>query len=106
MQTAERKAMVSSPELESLTTSHIERVFLTVRQELKRFQRKGLGYSNDLSTHTAAVSMFLILTHDQKYRFSVDLSRLKHSRILNSSLVWKFGGCKAGQVSGEPTAPC
>jgi hypothetical protein len=45
MQTAERAAVVGSPDLESLTTSHVERVFLTVRQELKRFERKGLGYS-------------------------------------------------------------
>jgi hypothetical protein len=39
-QTAERKAAVSSPDLENLTTSHIERAFLTVRQELKRYSRK------------------------------------------------------------------
>jgi hypothetical protein len=51
MQTAERKAVVGSPDLESLTTSHVERLFLSVRQELKRFQRKGLGYSKDLGTH-------------------------------------------------------
>ena len=44
MQTAERSAVLGSPDLESLTTSHIERAFLTVRQELKRFptQRTGL----------------------------------------------------------------
>lgn len=59
MMTAERQAVVGSPDLESLTTSHIERVFLSVRQELKRFQRKGLGYSKDLATHKAAVAMFL-----------------------------------------------
>ena len=57
MQTAERKAVVGSPDLETLTTSHIERVFLTVRQELKRFQRKGLGYSKDLETHKLAVAL-------------------------------------------------
>ena len=57
MQTAERKAVVGSPDLESLTTSHIERAFLTVRQELKRFQRKGLGYSKDLETHKLAVAL-------------------------------------------------
>ncbi len=57
--TAERKAVVGSPDLESLTTSHVERVFLTVRQELKRFQRKGLGYSKDLETHKQAVALFL-----------------------------------------------
>src|SRR3984893_6629706 len=59
MVTAERKAIVGSPILQSLTTSHIERVFLSVRQELKRFQRKGLGYSKDLETHKLAVAMFL-----------------------------------------------
>src|SRR5205823_14316211 len=59
MVTAERKAVIGSPDLGSLTTSHIERAFLTVRQELKRFQRKGLGYSKDLATHTAAVALFL-----------------------------------------------
>lgn len=30
---------------------------MTVRQELKRFQRKGLGYSKDLATHKAAVAL-------------------------------------------------
>jgi IS1 family transposase len=59
MQTAERKAVVGSPDLDSLTTSHIERAFLTVRQELKRFQRKGLGYSKDLDMHKHAVALLL-----------------------------------------------
>ena len=57
MQTAERAAVVGSPDLESLTTSHAERAFLTVRQELKRFQRKGLGYSKNLETHMRAVAL-------------------------------------------------
>jgi IS1 family transposase len=57
MLTAEREAVVGSPDLETLTTSHIERVFLTVRQELKRYQRKGLGYSKDLATHKLAVAL-------------------------------------------------
>src|SRR5438552_18127322 len=43
--------------LSSLTTSHIERAFLSVRQEVKRFQRKGLGYSKDLEMHKAAVAL-------------------------------------------------
>ena len=51
MQTAERRAVIGSPNLESLTTSHVERAFLTVRQELKRFERKGLGYSKSLEMH-------------------------------------------------------
>jgi len=57
MQTAERAAVVGSPYLESLTTNHIERAFLTTRQELKRFGRKTLGYSKDLETHKLAVAL-------------------------------------------------
>ena len=59
MQTAERAAVVGSPDLESLTTSHVERAFLTVRQELKRFGRKTLGYSKSLEMHKLAVALFL-----------------------------------------------
>src|SRR2546423_14358713 len=59
MLTAERKAVTGSPDLASLTTSHIERSFLTVRQELKRYQRKGLGYSKDLQMHKASVALHL-----------------------------------------------
>ena len=57
MQTAEHRAVVGSPDLESLTTSHVERAFLTVRQELKRFERKGLGYSKSLEMHKLAVAL-------------------------------------------------
>src|SRR5437763_10450449 len=57
MLTAEREAVIGSPDLDSVTTSHIERAFLTVRQELKRYQRRGLGYSKDLETHKLAVAL-------------------------------------------------
>jgi len=57
MVTAERKAVIGSPDLDRLTTSHIERAFLSVRQELKRFQRRGLGYSKNLETHKLAVAL-------------------------------------------------
>ena len=59
MQTAERKAIIGSPDLDRLTTSHIERAFLSVRQELKRFQRKGLGYSKELEMHKWGVALYL-----------------------------------------------
>src|SRR5438093_12955474 len=51
------RRVVGSPDLESLTTSHVERAFLTVRQELKRFERKGLGYSKSLEMHKLAVTL-------------------------------------------------
>jgi len=39
-----RKAVVGPQDLESLMTSHNERVFLTVRQELKRFRNPNRGH--------------------------------------------------------------
>jgi len=33
----------------------VERAFLSVRQELKRFERKTLGYSKSLEMHKLAV---------------------------------------------------
>jgi len=58
MKTAERKAVVASPDLSSLATSHIEGAFLTIRQELKRFPRKGLGYSKNLDAHKSGVALY------------------------------------------------
>ena len=56
---AERKAVYGEPDLRTTTTCHIERLFLTVRQELKRFQRLGLGYSKELRMHKLATALLL-----------------------------------------------
>ena len=56
--TAERKAVVGSPNLGTVTTSHIERVFLSVRQECTRFTRLTLGYSKDLEMHKRAMAPY------------------------------------------------
>jgi IS1 family transposase len=54
----ERKTMIGSPDLGTVTTSHIERVFLSVRQECTRFSRLTLGYSKDLDMHKAATALY------------------------------------------------
>jgi IS1 family transposase len=56
--TATREAVYGSPDLGSVTTSHIERVFLSVRQEMTRFTRMTLGYSKDLRMHKLSVSLY------------------------------------------------
>jgi IS1 family transposase len=56
--TATREAVHGSPDLGTLTTSHIERVFLSVRQESTRFTRMTLGYSKKLSMHKASVALY------------------------------------------------
>ena len=57
--TAEREAVTGAPNLATLTTCHVERVFLTIRQELKRYRRLGLGYSKDLRMHKLATALIL-----------------------------------------------
>lgn len=54
---ATRKAVVGKPDLSTCTTAHVERMFLTVRQELTRFTRLTLAYSKDIAMHKAAVAM-------------------------------------------------
>lgn len=55
--TVDRKAVHGSPDLGTVTTSHVERVFLSVRQECTRFTRLTLGYSKDLEMHKLAVAL-------------------------------------------------
>lgn len=86
--TCEREAVTGSPDLGSLTTSHIERCFLTVRQQLKRFQRQGLGYSKDLRMHKLAVSLHfgfynLVRKQRQPWRENARTGRWRRKRPLD-----------------------
>lgn len=54
---ATREVVFGSPCMKTVTTAHIERVFLSVRQELTRFTRCTLAYSKDLRMHKLAVGL-------------------------------------------------
>lgn len=54
-----RKPVQGFPHIKLATTAHVERVFLTVRQEMARFTRCTLGYSKDLIQHKHATAIFL-----------------------------------------------
>lgn len=54
---AHRKAVFGHVDFKTLTTCHIERNFLTVRQQLTRFTRMTLAYSKSLRMHRLAVSL-------------------------------------------------
>lgn len=69
---AERKAMVECPDLRTATTCHMERFFLTMRQELKRYQRLGLGYSKDLRMHKRATALHIGLYNLVRKHSSLD----------------------------------
>lgn len=69
---AEREAVVGHPDLRTSTTCHIERFFLTMRQELKRFQRLGLGYSKVLRMHKLATALHIGLYNLVRKHSSLD----------------------------------
>lgn len=54
---ATREAVIGKPNLQTSTTAHVERLFLSVRQELTRFTRCTLGYSKSLKMHRLSVSL-------------------------------------------------
>lgn len=56
---AERKEIYGQPDLSTATTAHIERLFLSVRQELTRFTRCTLGYSKDLRMHKLSIHLHM-----------------------------------------------
>jgi hypothetical protein len=97
---------LGSPDLESLTTSHIERAFLTTRQELKRFGRKTLGYSKSVEMHKHAVAIhFGVYNYVRKHHtlettpaVAAGLEEKPKSRCQSlSRSTWrlsKFTGCR------------
>lgn len=49
------------PDMETATTSHVERYFLTMRQGNKRCARKTLAYSKDWGNHSLATSIHIFI---------------------------------------------
>lgn len=56
---AKREAVLNDPNLALLTTAHVERLFLSVRQQLTRYTRATLGYSKDLQMHKLSTALHL-----------------------------------------------
>jgi hypothetical protein len=56
-ETAERKAVVGSPDLGRLRASRLEWASLSVRQESRRFQRR-VGYSKNLNMHQMSGALY------------------------------------------------
>lgn len=69
---SEREVVTGNPNLSTLTTSHIERFFLTMRQEVTRFTRMTLGYSKDLRMHKLATALHIGLYNLVRKHSSLD----------------------------------
>lgn len=69
---ATREAVIGVPDMATLTTAHIERVFLSVRQELARFTRCTLAYSKSLRMHKMAVNLHFGIYNLNRRHTSLD----------------------------------
>jgi IS1 family transposase len=61
LKTVVRRAVKGKPDLNTVTTCHVERLFLTTRQQNKRLGRMTLGYSKKWDNHAASNSVFAVL---------------------------------------------
>lgn len=59
--THRREAVFGAPEEVKISTAHMERVNLTIRQCMKRHVRRTSGYSKSISHHRAAVDFFFFV---------------------------------------------
>ena len=57
----ERRVVFGKPDLDTATCSHIERFFLTMRQQNKRFARKTLAYSKKVANHKSVNSIQIFI---------------------------------------------
>jgi IS1 family transposase len=69
---ATRKVISGTPDLSTASTAYAERLWLTVRQELRRFQRLTLGYSKSLEMHKRACAMHLAIYNLCRKHTSLD----------------------------------
>jgi hypothetical protein len=54
-----KRPVFGSPDLETCSTSFVERTNLSVRNHLKRFARRGTGFSKSMRHHAAMVAIFV-----------------------------------------------
>jgi hypothetical protein len=54
-----KRAVYGDPNLETCSTSFVERTNLSVRNYLKRFARRGTGFSKSLRHHSAMIAIFV-----------------------------------------------
>jgi IS1 family transposase len=54
-----KRAVYGDPDLETCSTSFVERTNLSVRNYLKRFARRGTGFSKSLRHHSAMIAIFV-----------------------------------------------
>lgn len=67
-----RRRIAGIPNMKTASTSAIERLFLSVRQETVRFTRLTIAYSKDLEMHRASVALYFAVYNLVRKHISLD----------------------------------
>ena len=103
----ERRPGIGNPDMELANTSLMERFNLTIRQEVKRYGRKTLGYSKRVENHVHELALFI--TH---YNWCRKHSTLKTTPAVAAGLAserrdldWLVGLVEARDSKPGPRGP-
>lgn len=67
----EKKVVCGSPELKSISTSHVERASLSMRMGMRRFTRLTNAFSKKIENHMHAISFYFMVYNFVKVHGSV-----------------------------------
>ena len=94
-----REVKIGDPDIESVSTSHVERQNLSVRMASRRFTRLTNGFSKKLENHQAAVSLYV--THYNFCRVHEALRITPAMAIGVADNIWSVGELVQRAISGE-----
>jgi IS1 family transposase len=94
---------VVSGEPEEISTSHVERGNLTLRQTCKRFARLGLGFSKRIENHCAAISLYV--AHYNLCRTHEALRTSPAVALGIAERIWMIGDLLDAALATELAAP-
>ena len=98
-----KRAVFGNPDLDTCSTSYIERTNGSVRNHLKRFARRGTGYSKTLKHHAAMVAIFVAWFNLCRVHESLRCTPMMQQGL--TSHVWSVEELVEAALSAEPCEP-
>jgi len=98
-----KKPIAGAPDLAKVSTSLVERQNLTIRMQIRRFMRRGNGFSKKLVNHTAAVSL-----HFAWYNFCRIHETLRVTPAMEAGItshVWTVAELLEAALAEVPSPP-
>ena len=102
-QAGEYTTQIGNPDLDQVTTNHVERFNLTVRTQLRRHTRRASGHSKKLDNHRAALALLIAY-----YNFCRVHETLRVTPAMEFGLarrIWSVEDLVEQALAAPPVAP-